>query len=273
MKPIGIINFNTSAYSKKILDYPDIKTIKLGVTMGDVERKNVKMEEIFSYVDETKEIPKTSLPSTGEIAESYDEMLEKYNYVIVLTPAKELSGTHHNAILAQDLVETSDAVDRIFVIETGSFVFSEAYMCEMVIDEIMAGNDIDQIVSKVGLFGKNFDTYIIPGDLNYLKMSGRVNMTQLLIGKLVSLKLLVRHVPGELPEVVGKARGVKKLFREIGERVKDESNVLVSGILPEASEFQGFKEALHSNKVYICESPILACHFGPGTLGFSIVKE
>lgn len=273
MKKIGIVNFNSASFTQKMLDYKDLKTIELQIEIKGVSCLGLSLKELFEKVNLEKEIPKTSLPSTGKYIEAYEEMLKKYEDILVLTPDKNLSGTHQGSIVARDMLD-EELRTRIHIVETRSFALSEAIICDDAIDMIEKDLNLNTIISKLDEKAQKITTYIVPGSLDYLKLSGRVNMTQALVGKLMVLKLLIKHSNGEA-NVFKKARGNKKLFQEIKEILNDETiDDIYTAEIDASEELINNMENVIPNKTKtIVSSIIMAAHFGGNTCGFAIISK
>ncbi len=278
MRKIGIIMFNSALKTDKTKNSDLIKEIKLEVEINGKSFKNNSLEELTKEVDKVKVIPKTSQPSTGDLINSYNDWLEKFEHIIVLTPDKGLSGTHQNAVLAKSMLETRQ--ENMHIVETKSFAISELYMAEKTIDLINEGKEIDEILNILKDEPDKFETYIIPGNFEYLKMSGRVNVAQLLIGKIMTLKLLIKHKDGHA-EVIKKERGFKKILRDIDQIISASPNIkqiYIGHLSPDPKEIKMLEDLMNTyenieKKIAQYPSVILTAHFGPKTVGFMTINQ
>ncbi len=276
MKKLGVICFNTASFDEEILKSDLIDKIDLHINIAGENFESNDLEKLESEVKEKNEIPKTSQPTTGEIINAYKRNLEKFENVLVLTPDKNLSGTHQNAILAKSMLEEKE--DNIHIIELKSFAIIEGVACLRVINFIKEGKDINYIKKDLSLLADNLTSYIIPGSFDYLKMSGRVNLSKAIISKILSLNIIIKHKDGEA-DVYKKARGFKGLLKAIDEDLKQEDNVKeiwISDVQANKEELEQIKSILekYENVKYLPQgSLIMASHFGPKTIGYSIIKN
>lgn len=276
MGKIGVISFNSAFKTKKIEESDLIKFVNLEVEVKGKSFTNKTIEQLSLEVGLQKEIPKTSQPTSASFLEAYEEMLAKFDDVVVLTPDKELSGTHQNAILSKEMLENKS--EHIHIVETRSFALSETFLMEASIDLIKKGIEIEELKEKLDELSHKITTYIIPGNFEYLKMSGRVNVTQLLVSKLISLKLLIKNKDGH-NEVYKKARGFKGILKEVQKEINENKNkkmIYYGSLSPVEEEIKLFSLIIKTE----CEtvsttdgSVVIASHFGPGTIGFMIVEE
>ncbi len=276
MEKLGIICFNTASMNEEIRKSNLVDVIDLHISISGESFISNDLNKLEQEVKAKKEIPKTSQPTTGEIINAYQKNLEKFEDVLVLTPDKNLSGTHQNAILAKSMLEENK--DNIHIIELKSFAIIEGVACLRAINFIKEQKDIEYIKKDLSLLADNLTSYIIPGSFDYLKMSGRVNLSKAIISKLLSLNIIIKHKDGEAG-VYKKARGFKGLLKAIAEDLKQEDNVKeiwISDVQADKKEFEKIKSILkkYENVKYLPEgSLIMASHFGPKTIGYSIIKN
>lgn len=169
MNNTGIISFNSASKTNKMLNFKDIKYINLQAILEGKIITDFPKEKFFEEIAKTNVVPSTSQPTTGEILSAYEEMLKNYKNVLVLTPEKTLSGTFQNSDLAKEMLEIDNDKKRIHIIETRSFAFSEAILCDRAIDMIKSDEEIEEIKLELNKLAQNISTYIIPGSFNYLK--------------------------------------------------------------------------------------------------------
>ncbi len=276
MRNIGIITFNSAFKTKKIEDCDFIEIVNLEVEVDGKSFTNKTIEQMSLEVNKVKKIPKTSQPTSAAFLEAYEKMLKEFKDVIVLTPDKELSGTHQNAVLSVDMLESGS--ERIHIVETRSFAFSETFLAETAIDMILEDKNIDTVIAKLEEISHKITTYIIPGNFEYLKMSGRVNVTQLLVSKIMSLKLLIKNKDGH-NEVYKKARGFKGVLKEVQKEIQNNPNkemIYYGSLSPINEEIKAFSLIIKTEAKTISTtdgSIVMAAHFGPGTIGFMIVEK
>ncbi len=276
MKEIGIITFNSAFKTKKIEECNFIETINLEVEVDGKSFTNKTIEQMSLEVNRVKKIPKTSQPTSAAFLETYEKMLKEFNDVIVLTPDKELSGTHQNAVLSKDMLESGS--ERIHIVETRSFALSETFLAETAIDLILENKSLNEVIDRLEELSHKITTYIVPGNFEYLKMSGRVNVTQLLVSKIMSLKLLIKNKDSH-NEVYKKARGFKGILKEIQKEVQTNTNkdmIYYGSLSPIDEEIKAFSLIIKTEAKTISTtdgSVVMAAHFGPGTIGFMIVEK
>ncbi len=278
MNKLGIIVCSTISLTPGVEKAENIETLILSTnfTNREIKSREVSLEEYFSYVEEQKEVPKTSQPATGEIVEVLEKMLGNYEEILIITPSINLSGTNQNVHLAISMLE-DELQHRIQVVDSRGVAMTETILCEEANKLADAGQKLSEIVPHLEVLAKKFVTYGIPGSLTFLKRSGRVNLSQLIIGKLVNLKIMVK-VDNNQVDVASKGRGYRSVLNKIESDLKEYKPKLAyyTSIREEeklTKAVMDLFEKYNVKTIITKEADIVsATHFGPNSFGFTLVK-
>ncbi len=278
MNNLGIIVCSTISLTQEVINASNIETLILSTTFSNREIKSheVSLEEYFNYIEEVKEVPKTSQPATGEIVTILEKMIAKYNEVLVITPSINLSGTNQNVHLAISMLPEAEH-HKIKVIDSKGVAMTETILCERANQLSQDGQSLDEMLPELEKLSNGFLTYGIPGSLTFLKRSGRVNLSQLLIGKLVNLKIMVKVEDNEV-SVASKGRGYRSIFHKIEEEIKEykPKKVYYTSIREEAKLTTALMQLFAKYNLDITvtkEADIVSgTHFGPNSFGFTFIK-
>ncbi len=278
MNNLGIIVCSTISQTPQLIEASNIETLILSTTFSnrEIKSREVSLEEYFDYLEEVKEVPKTSQPATGEIVAILEKMIAKYKEVLVITPSINLSGTNQNVHLAISMLPESEQ-HRVKVIDSKGVGMTETIICERANELSKVGQSLENILPELEKLSNNFLTYGIPGSLTFLKRSGRVNLSQLLIGKLVNLKIMVKVEDNEV-NVASKGRGYRSIFHKIEEEIKEykPKKVYYTSIREEAKLTTAIMELFAKYNLDVTvtkEADIVSgTHFGPNSFGFTFIK-
>ena len=116
MRNIRVITDSACDLSTELVKKYGITVIPLNIHIGDetfVDR-SVKNSEFYKKMSLSKELPKTSHPSTETFLENY----EGDEDLIVITISSQLSSTYYTASLAQNMCEQNDKIRKIAVIDS-----------------------------------------------------------------------------------------------------------------------------------------------------------
>lgn len=224
---------------------------------------------------------KTSQPTPEEYIKAYEKQLKTYDQVLVLTLAKNLSGTYNSATLAR---ETLEQPEKVTIVDTESTGAGGLYFMEQIAALREAGADMKALVDKAEAIKQAGLFFITVDDLKYLVKGGRISKTKAMIGNLLKKKPILKFKNGklELEETVRSFIGVKTFIVEATKKLLDASkqNIKVYiNFVDDEERAKTVKEALLelgervSIRVVGTVSPVVSAHVGLGTLGIYIVTE
>lgn len=273
MNKIGLVIFSSTNKFEELKKVDYVYPVQLGVFFEDIKfEQEETLDELFKFYETTKIVPRTSQPSTGEIIATYEEAFKSCEQLIVIGPDPTLSGTLSNATLA-----AQEFVGKIKVLSSGSIAPTEYIVIKEAIRLIDANNSFDDVVKAIEELVPKIDIYVTPGQMSFLKRSGRVNLAQLVVGNLVQLKLIIRQSKRELPYVFTKCRGTKVLMKEFEKIIvkSDAKALYFANIYSDLKYKEAIKKICERENVEFIDtgdaSIIAACQFGPESFGFSIV--
>ncbi len=278
MENIGIILCSTVSKTEQILNDENVHYISLTTNFSNFEIKSgeVTLSEYFAKVEVENEVPSTSQPSTGDIITKIEEVASKYDKLLIVTISEMLSGTHQNVVLAISDLEPS-IQEKIQIVNSNCIAMTET----MVYDEFQKQKDtleFDDLVKHLRNYAKGFKTYAVPGSMKFLKMSGRVNTSQLVLGTLANIKTLIK-ADSESVTLFHKGRGYKSIFKKLDEELTIYKPKLAyySSILEEEKIHQAMLDLFAKHNVTVIETMeadiVAGTHFGPNSFGFTILAE
>lgn len=270
MKKIKIITDSTSYLSKEYALERDISVIPLSYTFENETYKEGfpgEFDEFFKRLSESKDFPITSQPSTGDFLKEYEEALNKYDEIIVLTLSSKLSGTYNSAMLARTMSEES----RITVVDSGQAASNLRLLVEEAVDMIEDGKSRDEIINRVAEMEKGMAIYFTVGTLEYLKRGGRLSAVSTVIGSVLNIKPIIALQNGELElleKTRGKNRAVKKMLGLIPSNINQISICHILNYDEALSLKSKLIEIFPKAVVTIDEiGPVVGAHLGPETIG------
>ena len=170
-----------------ILEKYDIKIVPLGILLGDddyLDDGSVTPEKIFSFVRETKVLPKTSAANCETYKKYFQNVLDSgYDAVIHFSLSKQMSGSHQNAVTASESFDGKVRVIDSASLSTG-IALQAIYAREISLEE----TDLDVIVEKIKKRTPFVQASFIVEKLNYLHKGGRCSSIALLGANLLSIR-------------------------------------------------------------------------------------
>ena len=195
---IAISAESTIDLPKELLEKYHIHTIPFTVLMGDTKALDgeITPEEIFTYVNKNKVLPKTSAVNTYQFEEHFSNLLKDYDYIIHFSLSSKISSAYANAVIVASDNPNIKIIDSESL-STG--IALEAIYASTLVDKGMEFNDIvNHVLSRVSHVQASF----ILERLDYLYMGGRCNALQLFGANLLKLHPQIIVQNGKM--VVGK---------------------------------------------------------------------
>ena len=237
---------------------------------------DISAEEVYSRLSE--EIPKTSLPSTEEILQKFDEIKsDGYEKVLIVTLSSGLSGTFN---LISMLAKEYEGLE-IAVIDTRNISIGGGFNAIQAAKYIEQGMEFDELKERVQKEITNSKVFFCIDTLEYLQKGGRIGLVMSTLGTVLNLKPIISCNEEGVYYNVAKVRGRKKslekmkeLAVEFAEKGKRYNVALLNGYAKEEAEHmkEDLKKALPGMKDFIEGqiSPALGVHTGPGLVGIGI---
>jgi DegV family protein with EDD domain len=277
---IGIVVCGNSGVDYMKLDYP-VKLIRATLNLGGKEYEDyvdIQAKEFYDIVQANPDIDvSTSQTSTGKIASVYEELKEEgYTDVIAVVISSKLSGTYQGAILAKEMVPGLN----VFVIDSRSVSYGEAYLVLEAIKMIKNGSKVRDIIDRLEKIRDNIYIYVLVDTLKYLVKNGRLSAASGFLGTLLKIKPLLHVqrdgslVPFEKIRTTSKAQ--QRLVEVIKSDIEGKNVVMFIAYTNNEEKAAEIKQEILSFRPDITVelvplTPVVGAHAGPGTLGVGYI--
>ncbi len=281
MNKIGLVVCGNSGVDYLDLDYP-VKLIRSTLNLGGQEYEDyvdITAEKFYNVIESNPDIDvSTSQTSTGKIAQIYEELKEEgYKDVIVVVISSKLSGTYQGALLAKEMVEGLN----IFVLDSRSVSYGEAYMIIKAIEMIKAGKNAIEIIDFLERIRDHITIYVLVDTLKYLVKNGRLSAANGFIGTLLKIKPLLHIqkdgslVPFEKIRTTNKAQS--RLIEVVNNEIQGKNVIIFIAYTNNKQKAEELKQILldYNPEVEITLvplTPVVGAHAGPGTLAVGYIN-
>ena len=281
MPKIKITCDSTCDLSPELYNRYGISVIPMSVAMGDKlcrDGVDVTPEELFSYVEETGNLPTTSAISVGEYEDFFRPFVEEGYEVVHINLSSELSSSHQNARLA------AQELGNVYVVDSRSLSTGSGHLVILAAELASAGYDGAYIAKSLDDMKGQLDVSFVLQTLDYLHKGGRCSGVARFGANVLKLRPEIVMNNGTLH--VGKMyRGSmeKTILDYIRGRLENEKTVNYDRIfvthsgVPEeivekavalVKELRPFEEVL----VTVAGSTI-SCHCGPACIGVLFFRK
>ena len=277
----GCIEFAPERYQNLGIDFIRLHVIFEG--RDYLEGVDLNNDEFYAKLetleDPKNNLPKTSMPSTGDIKAVLDKVVsEGYDEAIVFTLSSKLSGTYE---LISNIAKEYDTV-KITVVDTLTNSFSEGYLAIRAQELVNEGKTTAEILEEVARMQKTQQFIAVDGKLDYLIYNGRLKGGKAFFGKMLSICPIV-HFDKEgyltaLESVRTQKKALARMCEIIKEKIGDKSpeDYLLwhvytgKSILNKLTEIEG-NFGIKCNHEDVIMSSVSGCHNGPWLAGYGLL--
>ncbi|MDO9630241.1 MAG: DegV family protein [Acholeplasmataceae bacterium] len=277
---IGIVVCGNSGVDYMKLDYP-VKMIRSTLNLGGKEYEDyvdIQAKEFYDIINANPEIDlSTSQTSTGKIASVYEELKDEgYTDIIAVVISSKLSGTYQGAVLAKDMVPGIN----VFVIDSRSVSYGEAYLVLEAIKMIKNGSKVRDIIDKLEKIRDHIYIYVLVDTLKFLVKNGRLSAASGFLGTLLKIKPLLHVqrdgslVPFEKIRTTSKAQA--RLVEVIKHDIEGKNVIMFIAFTNNEDKAKEIKQQILGFRPDIVVelvplTPVVGAHAGPGTLGVGYI--
>ena len=279
MSKIAIIVDSGLNMPQNLVEGNDVFVLPLKVVYNEkvfLDGVNITAKEVCDRLEH--EIPTTSLPSIGEIADMFDKVKALgFDKILCMSISAGLSGTNG----AMNIVSREQTDVESYVIDTKNISVGAALLAVYARKLIVEGLELPEIVEKVKRNVENCKVFFMVDTLEYLKKGGRIGHVASFIATKLNLKPVISCNDDGTYYTVAKGRGRKSAIatmQSLAEKHANTGNEYTIA-LAHFSSFEDFDEfhkkvleiIPNSSNVVTAEiSPSLGIHTGPKTLGVAV---
>ncbi len=197
----------------------NIHLAPLSVTLdGQTYREglDIQPEAFYSLLEASDNLPTTSQPSGGEMADIYRELAATDPDILSIHISSGLSGTTNAARLAASLVTEAD----VTVVDTKTLSAAAGWQVEAAARAAQAGWAKARILSLLEQIGQASDSLYTIKELDYLIHGGRISHMKGLLASILNIKPLIGlEKQGGTYVQLGRARSFKRALTGIVDMV------------------------------------------------------
>jgi DegV family protein with EDD domain len=256
----------------------DIHTIPLRIQFGDrtyLQGRDIGPWNFYQLVQERREIPRTSLPSPGQIIEFYRSIAQKEDNILSIHLGSKLSGTYATVQLAaQELVNEIN----VFPFDSGAGSAILAMMCREARLLDQAGGSVQDILARLAAIREKLTVVFTLDTLDFARMNGRVNALQKALTSVLHIKPIVILRDGLLQmadRVRTRQKAIDQIINFASSRVgKAPVNVaVVHAADPQMAHWlmDKVRELFNCCELVLTDLSIpVAANLGPGAVGIMV---
>jgi len=264
------------------IDQYDIGIVPLYVVFGETaykDRLEITTNDIYSRVEATGELPRTSAPSPADFIAAFSPWIEQQNQIVFISMSSKISSTYQSAMIAAaELPEGS-----VHVVDSLNVSGGIALLVMRAVIAAKAGMNAEEIASMLHAERDQVEIEVLVDTLDYLHKGGRVSNLQHMIGSLLKIRPILRIKEGVVisaDKYRGKTeKAVERMLHRITENFHkiDRDLIIVAQTLADkTAEYikTALLERTDVKEVEIIEGGCaISCHCGPRTVAIMYKKK
>jgi DegV family protein with EDD domain len=197
---IGIVTDSASDLPGEIVEQYGIEVVPAYINIGMqslADGVDISRREFYERLPDMKPLPTTASPPPGAFVERYQRLLKRATYVISIHTAGMLSGIVEAARVAARMVEPG----CIHIIDSGQTSMGLGWAVKAAAEAAQAGEALEGVLNCVRDTLRRVRVLALLNTVDYLAHSGRVNLIQLGLSNLLTIKPLVELREGAITSV------------------------------------------------------------------------
>lgn len=275
MNKIKITCDSTCDLTQELYSAYGVDVVPMGVTMGDDFRRdgvNVTAEELYAYVEQSGQLPKTSAISMGEYLDVWSKYINDGYEIVHINLSSELSTSNQSARLA------AQELSGVYVVDSRNLSTGSGHLVLLAKEMMDADLPAAEIAAALTEMAKHLDVSFVLQTLDYLHKGGRCSGIAAFGANLMKLRPEIEVVDGKL-KVGKKYRGSaeKSILDYVRGRLAGRTDVqtdrifvthsgapdeIVEKVVALVKELQPFEQVIVTRA-----GCTISCHCGPCCLG------
>ena len=283
MNKIKIIIDSTCDLTPEYIKEHDIELVPLLVTHNGNEYKDgvdITIDQLYSLVDETGILPKTSALSVGVLIDVFQKYIDEGYDIFYTGISSSMSSTYQNAMIAAESV----CKERIEVFDSKNLSTGTGLMVLKAVKMRDEGKNIHEIAEHLtNNVRDNVRAQFLIEQMDYLHKGGRCSALASFFGRAFHIKPIIRVENGKLKvfkKPIGRTiNACNALLDTIKSDLAklDLDCVMITSTKAEASEkylYEKLSQMVDPSKIMITNAGcVVSAHCGPGTIGILYIVK
>ena len=242
---IALVTDSIADLPKDLMDKYQIHLLPLNLVMEGtsyLDKTTMTAEIFYDILDDLEEYPSSAQPSPKVIEHLFSSLLENYDEILVISVAKEQSGT--NNLFQQAAKKMAGPGKRIQVIDSKQNSGAEGLLVMKAAEMIHNGENLDKIIGEIEFLRDRTQILVSVNTLKYMVKSGRLSKTGGVLGKLINLKPVVSLDEKGAGSIADMAFSLKSNTKKIMNRMKkyDEKHKITRYAIVHANNYERAEE-------------------------------
>ncbi len=207
----------------------NIREVPIRIVFGDKvyqDRVELKAEEFYSFLKESKQLPTTSAPSPEHFLNAFREMSRGATSILCITLSSKLSSTFNSAKLAAEMAKEMLPGINIEVLDSRTAAAAQGFVVLAAAKVAAAGKGLVEAINATKNVIIRVHLLAVVDTLEYLARGGRIPKVIAWAGSLLNIKPIIALKDGEA-RPAGRSRTYLGAMKQMIEMMK---NRVVDGL-------------------------------------------
>lgn len=276
-RPVAVVTDSSADLSDTVLDRHRVSLVPLQVVFGNLtfrDRVELKPDEFYRLLHETKELPTTSQPAPADFMRIFRDALDEADEVVAVLLSSGLSGTFQSAIAAR----RAAGLERVHLVDSGSASLGVGLLALRAAELAESGWRAKEIVEELNRVRLRSGMFLTVDRYDNLIRSGRVSRGRAWLGSMLDVKPILSLDAGGKVVPIDRVRGRENLIARVlsllEKRLTPRPRVVRFGVAhadaPEVAERvrNALVAAYRPRDCFVTlATGVLGTHVGPGAWG------
>lgn len=275
MNKVAVVTDSVATVPEQLIRELGIRVVPIILNhQGRSYRDGVDLtpREFYQLLRTSDELPTTSTPSVGDLAEVYADAARDAAGVVAIHVTSRLSATYETAVQA---AQSIDAPVR--VVDSRTATMAQGFVVLETARTAAAGADLETVAARATEMTTKVGFYAFFETLEYLHRGGRIGGAAALLGSALQFKPIIHLVDGQV-EPYARPRTRRKATQAVLDAMADHvgdrpvhAAVMHADCLDDAEALrQRVADQFDCRELYVTEfTPVIGTHTGPGLLGLA----
>jgi DegV family protein with EDD domain len=276
---LKVVTDSVSDIPAEVAESLDITVIPLIIHFGSETFRDgidIGRDEFYSRLQTESILPKTSSPSGGTFAETFERLGEESNEILAVFLSQKFSATYDTALQSLGLTRSKC---RIEIMDSTLGAMGQGLLVIEAAKKAQTGAALDEVVQHLYKIIPQIHVRASLSNLKYLAKGGRLGKAQALLASTLKINPILGIKDGEAFPIT-KLRSREKATEWLYKYIVSFENVKALAIEygTNQDEASGLKERLANvfpdSPLYISQiNPVIGTHTGPESLIVSVLSE
>ena len=277
---VAVATDSAAALSADLITEHELYVARMEITINGktyVDGSNGDLDDFYSQLTESSEVPTTSAPRPSEYLEQFHAAAEKSDYIFCVSLSARLSAAYDSALVASEAMAKERPGTTVRVFDSETAASSQALIVLAAARAAAGGGRLEEVENVARTVAGKVRLLAVLDTLHYIHRSGRVPKIAVWATNALNIKPVMEYSVRNIgaiarPRSTRRAleRIQKEMLGDLGGKIAH-VNVMHAGAADRAEGLRTWaSENLNCAELFTTQfHPFMGAHTGPGLVGAS----